>query len=566
MTADQANSDPALLAATPVPEAARAVPRFASSGTSEKTVLKPVGERSLSASRLLAQTHSGDRPDLPSLPPVDEDEEPVTTESETPAEENLELDPALQLPPESTEPGSLDEAIDALSEPIEPVVDDITLPPEDLLADPNPLTVPTFTEEVEIEDTRTVTLEEAIELTYANSQDLQAALLELRRSEAALDEAQAQRLPSVTAGSSLTFQESQSSSFDFQTGSVVSGDSELDTTLGGTVEINYDLFTSGQRAATIRAAEAQVRTSELEVERRQEVLRLATANLYYALQESTENIRINQAFLEEAGQNLRDNRIRQREGVGTRFDVLRAEVQFANARQALIQSQSQRRVAQRDLARQLNLPSTLDIDAAPVKKAGTWPLTLEESIVLAFQNRADLEQQLAQREIGLQQSIAAIAAVRPQVSLFANYTVQDTFDDGSDASDTYSFGARLNWLLFDGGAARARSRQQELSALLAEERFSETLDQVRFDVEEAYFNLQANEENIDTARVAVNQAQEALRLANLRLDAGVGTQLDVLTAQSELTQAEGNLVQALLGYNRALAALQRAISNLEATL
>ena len=69
-----------------------------------------------------------------------------------------------------------------------------------------------------------------------------------------------------------------------------------------------------------------------------------------------------------------------------------------------------------------------------------------------------------------------------------------------------------------------------------------------------------NEENIETARVAVNQAREALVLANLRLDAGVGTQLDVLTAQSELTDAEGNLVSALLGYNRALAALQRAVS------
>ncbi|MEM9906453.1 MAG: TolC family protein, partial [Cyanobacteria bacterium P01_D01_bin.44] len=349
-------------------------------------------------------------------------------------------------------------------------------------------------------------------------------------------------------------------------GSIFEEGEGIDTTLGASLEVNYDLFTSGFRSSSIRAAEAQVRLNELEVERRQEELRLITANLYYAIQEATEDIRINQAFLDEAAQNLRDNQLRQREGIGTRFDVLQAEVQFANARQALIQAQSQQRIAQRDLARQLNLPSTRDVQATQVAKAEEWPLTLEESILLAFQNRAELEQQLEQREIGLQQSIAARAAIRPQVSLFANYSLSDTFDDGDDIADLYSFGARLSWRLYDGGAARASARQQEITAEVAEEGFGETEDQIRFEVEEAYFNLQANAENIDTAQVAVTQAQEALRLANLREDAGVGTQLEVLENQSDLVDAEGNLVDALLGYNRALAALQRAVSSLKATL
>ncbi|MEM9149345.1 MAG: TolC family protein, partial [Cyanobacteria bacterium P01_F01_bin.3] len=102
---------------------------------------------------------------------------------------------------------------------------------------------------------------------------------------------------------------------------------------------------------------------------------------------------------------------------------------------------------------------------------------------------------------------------------------------------------------------------QELAGAIAEEQFSETLDQVRFDVEQAYFNLETNQENILTSQVAVAQAEEALALANLRLQAGVGTQLDVLTAQSELTEAEGNNVAAILGYNRALVSIERAISN-----
>ena len=84
-------------------------------------------------------------------------------------------------------------------------------------------------------------------------------------------------------------------------------------------------------------------------------------------------------------------------------------------------------------------------------------------------------------------------------------------------------------------------------------------------VEEAYYTLQANQANITTANLAVKQATEALELANLRFNAGVGTQLDVLSATRELTQAQGNLLRAILDYNRALARLERFVSNLAAT-
>lgn len=86
---------------------------------------------------------------------------------------------------------------------------------------------------------------------------------------------------------------------------------------------------------------------------------------------------------------------------------------------------------------------------------------------------------------------------------------------------------------------------------------------MRFEVEEAYFNLQSNQANIETSQVAVAQASEALELANLRLQAGVGTQLEVLTAQRGLTEAQSNNVSAILGYNRALATIERAVSVVE---
>ena len=492
-----------------------------------------------------AQTPSADEalPTLEETPPTEDptpttDAEPVDAE---PGPESAPIDPS----PADREPENVPAETGA------ELGAELTEVRESLISDPNPLSVPVFREEVDVDRNPLVTIDEAIELAYRNNQALQTSLLQLEQSEAALDEAKAALLPSATVQSTLSNQ--QAGGFE-ETG--------IDTNF----QVSYDLLTGGARSASIRAAELQVDVSALAVEAQQEQLRLVTANLYYALQEAIEQIRINQSFVDEAERNLRDSELRQEVGVGTRFDVLRAEVQLANAQQALVQSQFNEDIARRDIARLLNLPPTAGLETTPVERAEDWPLDLEESVLLAFENRAELEQQLNQADISEQQRQIALAAIRPQVSLFATYGLDllidsDVGGEFGDLSDSTNFGVRLNWTLFNGGASRAAARQQEIGALIAEEQFSETLDQVRFDVEEAYFNIQANETNITTSNSAVIQAEAALELANLRLQAGVGTQLDVLSAQTELTQAQVNNVTAILGYNRALVAIQRAISN-----
>ncbi|MEM6256497.1 MAG: TolC family protein, partial [Cyanobacteria bacterium P01_D01_bin.156] len=178
---------------------------------------------------------------------------------------NENLPTLSPLPSESLETSSEQPEIDNPPEDLPST----ELFPQNLLADPNPLSRPTLVEEVEIEQIQVITLEEAIELAYANNQDLQAALLELEQSQAILDEAEAALLPTVDTTADTTFREDQGTIFEDGSG--------IDTSLGSTVEINYDLFTSGTRRATIRAAEAQVRLDTLEVERTQEELRLNTA-------------------------------------------------------------------------------------------------------------------------------------------------------------------------------------------------------------------------------------------------------------------------------------------------
>jgi outer membrane protein TolC len=437
-----------------------------------------------------------------------------------------------------------------------------------LSPDPDPLLIQTQPQEVEIDVTQPITLEEAIQLAYRNNPDLQTALLELAQSQADLRAARAALFPTVGVGGVLQGQDttditssltpSPGGGFDLQTETT----SGVGSSVAADASVVYSLYSSGRRTASIQAAEQQVQSSELEVERRREELWLNTVNEYYDLQLAIEEIRINQAFLTEAERNLRDTQLRQRAAIGTQFDVLQAEVQVANARQDLVNSQGARDVAQETLASRLNVPPTVTITTAdPVEVTEDWPLTLEESMVLAYQNRAELQQQLLQGEISEQLRRLELSALGPQVNLFTSYQLNDLFTQNSGFNDSFQVGAEVFWTLYDGGAAQARAQRQALGGDIADQGFAQTRNAIRLQVQSAYARLRSNFTNIDTARLAVEQAKQALDLAILRWDAGVGTQLELLTAQSELTNSEGNLVQAIVGYNRSIAELRRATSD-----
>ncbi|NJN73849.1 MAG: TolC family protein [Limnothrix sp. RL_2_0] len=95
---------------------------------------------------------------------------------------------------------------------------------------------------------------------------------------------------------------------------------------------------------------------------------------------------------------------------------------------------------------------------------------------------------------------------------------------------------------------------------MAENRFVDQRNQIRLAVESAFYDFTANERNIQTATIAVELAEESLRLARIRFKAGVGTQTDVISAQTELTTARNNLLQTITDYNRAYATLKREVS------
>ncbi|MEG4281039.1 TolC family protein [Microcoleus sp. MON1_C1] len=458
-----------------------------------------------------------------------------------------------------------------------------TNPPASLEPNPNPLLFPTNPEDVRIEQTESITLQQAIDLARRNSQVLQIAGQQVEQSRAALREQQAALYPdlnfqmdasrSMTAGGELGVRrlQRQLNSRANGTGQPApqAGTNFGSNSLNSTLQLNYDIDLFGRRRANIRAAEEQVRLRELDVERQAEELRFDTAEAYYNLQNADGQVAIRQASVRNAQQSLRDAEALERAGVGTRFAVLQAQANLANEVQQLSVARRDQRVAQRRLAEILNISQSTNLTAAdPVEQAGSWRLSLEESIVQAFRNRPELEQQLVQRDISKQQRRSIQAGRLPQLSVGGSYNVLGQDPDDPDPfaargwADGYSIRASLTWSIFDGGAANARVRQRDADITIAESRFDQLRNQVRREVEQAYFGLESSFENIETSEAGVLQSREALRLARLRFQAGVGTQTDVIQAETDLTRAERNRLSAIVTYNLGLSSLQRAVSNL----
>jgi outer membrane protein TolC len=434
----------------------------------------------------------------------------------------------------------------------------------------NRLDLPKTGPEVQVTNNQALTLQEAIETALRNNRDVQAARLSVDRSQAGVTGAQASTAIQLGLTSNVVYQGSPLFTNQPSLNSSFGSGTFID--YQGGLRASYSLFDSGRNASTIRAAEEQVNFDRLDLLRVEQLTKGNIITAYFDLQAADSSIIINQAAVKDATRSLSDAQLQEKAGVGTRFDVLRAQVQLATANQNLTNAQGQQQTARKKVAQILSVDQNTEYKAADaVRELGTWGSSLEDSVVLALKNRPEVQQQIARRNISQQQQVVASAADSPQVSLVGNYglsknlstSTQGLSSSTSAARDNYSVGAQLSWSFWDGGAARAQNNQQKVSQEISENQFTTARNQIRFEVEQAYNNLGSNQKNIVTSTQALQQAEESLKLARLRFQAGVGTQTDVIQAQTDLATARGNRITAIINYNRSLSSLRIATVTVE---
>ena len=406
--------------------------------------------------------------------------------------------------------------------------------------------------QVQITNTKLISLQEALDVAARNNRELQAARFTVNKSQSDAKEAEAAKNIQVGLNSTLRAQGAP-----VIANRAPNQDGSLNTDLQGTVEASYSLVnqTLDRR---ITSSKAQVEFDRLDLVRIGRKLKGDVTTAYYDLQQSDSASIINQAAIKDAARSLSDAQLQEKAGVGTKFDILRAQVQLATANQELTNSQGQQRTARKKLAQLLSFDDTTEFQAADtVRQLGNWDKNLEQSIILAFEQRTEIRQQaVRKRLVSFQDEIRGDDSA--QVNLFANYNLGKTISNNSSFQDGYSLGARLSWNFWDGGGSAARSDRRRINDDISDSQLITARNQVRFEVEQAFNSLDTNLKNIATSTQSLQQAEESLKLARLRFQAGVGTQTDVIQAQAELAKARGNRITAILNYNRALSTLRTA--------
>jgi outer membrane protein TolC len=165
------------------------------------------------------------------------------------------------------------------------------------------------------------------------------------------------------------------------------------------------------------------------------------------------------------------------------------------------------------------------------------------------------------RAIRKEDVVSAKGGYKPSLQAFAGYDARSSMftDDLSDPVHGWITGVQLSWNLFDGRRTEGRVQSAQARYDLAGVELDDAARRIELEVRVAYSTFTEAGEVLKSQAKVVEQAEEALRLASARADAGTGTQLDVLTAQTTLTDARNTLAQALHEYAVARARLEHAI-------
>lgn len=416
---------------------------------------------------------------------------------------------------------------------------------------------------------RPLTLADCLNLAEAQNGSLAAAKKELEANEGVVIQTRAIVLPKVqVAGdftvvdeSSLEVANTPAGRFDF--GQTESWD------VG--VRVVQSIYEGGRMASAVRSArvkrEAAVQTYQTALLNTFLEVRLA----YYFALLAHEQIGVQEASVNLLERELLDNQRRFDAGSVPRFNVLRAEVELANAKPRLIRSRNAWRNGKTRLAHLLGyrVPDTVTEDV-PLQlsdrlEAAPFDIDLGRALALAQEQRTELKALRASEKLRQEGIVTAKSGYRPSLQAFAGYGVRRSqFGENLDSElHGWNAGVQATWNIFDGRLTRGRVVEATALAEQAEIQVEDASRQISVDVRTAYSNFLEAQEVLASQKKVVDQANEALRLATARSEAGSGTQLDVLSAQTALTEAATTQNVATHDYMVALARLQRAVGNAE---
>jgi outer membrane protein TolC len=340
-----------------------------------------------------------------------------------------------------------------------------------------------------------------------------------------------------------------------------------DTQWGANVEVSQPLFTAGKITSSLRTAKL---TTEAALAQYQALVADTLVDIRIAYDDvllAAELIKTQEASVDLLGRELEDQKRRFEAGTAPRFNVLRAEVELANAKPRLIKARNALRIGKNRLATLLgwNIPTDaggdLPLTLADTLQAEPFSVDLSAALLKAMERRPELAALRTQEKIRDEDIRRARADYYPQIAASAGWRWQNKTFTGrvTDYVDGWVVGGQADWSIWDFGLTQGKVSSAKARREKARLEVDDTGRKIELEVRTTHSTFLEAKDVLESQQKVIEQAEEALRLARARTDAGSGTQLDVLSAQTALTEARTTFSQALRDYAVAQARLERAM-------
>lgn len=400
-------------------------------------------------------------------------------------------------------------------------------------------------------------LKTAVGFALQNNFSIQQARERIRQQEGVVVEITARQIPTLTASGNV-----ERMRLDAPSLPSVSDDS---WSIGLTA--SQTLYAGGGVRSSIKSSQLAREAAVLDLQSTINDALLQVRTAFYNVLLAREKIKVQEQNLELLQQQLKTTTDRYDAGTVSSFEKLRGEVAVANAKVPLIAARNDWRLAIETLRQALGFTTNREDSLRKIPDfIGTLDYTpvnfdLQAAFDAAHANRPDL-QRLAKLAASREESVtAARSGYYPTVAAIGGWQRSKTPSLLYPAipGEGWLVGVQSQWNIFDGRATAGRVSQAR--SVLEQTRLTLTEAQLTAEVEvrRAFSNWQQATELADASKKVVEQAEEAVRLANARYNAGTATQLDLLQAQTDLTTARTNQIQAYYTYIVAVASLRKAM-------
>jgi len=375
-------------------------------------------------------------------------------------------------------------------------------------------------------------LREALTAAYNNNPNISSALLAVKSTAEGIVSAKAGKLPTVGMGLDLTH------SFDNRTGSFAQTDT---ASLG----LNYSqtLFDNGRTDAAVEQARAMTEVSAQALRNAEQNVLLSVVQAYMGVIRDSQLVQLRSDNVKFLQAQVKSSQDRLDIGEGTKLDVSQAQTSLATGVASYQAAIANLQTSQASYERWVgHKPRNLTQDFS---FKGMLPKSVEEATSLSEVYHPAILSAKAAIRAAQSGSDQARAAFGPTLGLIGKIGTAETFSN-SNGTNTISgsLGLSLTIPLYSGGALGASVRKANLGQMKSEFDSQVTRDQVREAVVTSWATLQNAVAQIDSAQQALNAASLALDATVQSRDVGQSTTLDVLNAQSQVTQAREALISA----------------------